>query len=287
MESATLTVRSATVATGALLLCGGGLRLCWMAAAGALEAVQASGPDAPEDLIVFGVAAGSAVILAWLGLGVMLAALTAAPGAVGRLAGAAAARVAPTMVRRVTAVLLGTALATAAAPLGHAAEPQPLPSRDTATSQPVAPPAPDPGFGVTTRPPVADGGAPDPGGSVPASTTLTAPDPGFGVGMPAPAPPSPAASRPVNGPSTAAPGLGPLGPGPQTPSLTASQTVTVLRGDSLWAIVARHLGPHATPLQVAREWPRWYAANHTVIGANPNLIRVGQVLTVPTSGAPS
>ena len=77
MESATLTVRSATIATGALLLCGGGLRLCWMAAAGALEAVQASGPDAPDDLIVFGAAAGSAVILAWLGLGVMLAARTA------------------------------------------------------------------------------------------------------------------------------------------------------------------------------------------------------------------
>jgi nucleoid-associated protein YgaU len=105
--------------------------------------------------------------------------------------------------------------------------------------------------------------------------------------MPAPAPTSPVASRPVIGPTTAAPGLGPLGPGPQTPSFTASQTVTVVRGDSLWAIAARHLGPHATPLQVAREWPRWYAANHTVIGPNPNLIRVGQILTVPTSGAPS
>ena len=55
---------------------------------------------------------------------------------------------------------------------------------------------------------------------------------------------------------------------------------------NLWAIAARHLGHHATPLQVAREWPRWYAANRTVIGPNPNLIRVGQVLTVPTPGAP-
>jgi nucleoid-associated protein YgaU len=59
-----------------------------------------------------------------------------------------------------------------------------------------------------------------------------------------------------------------------------------MQGDSLWAIAARHLGHHATPLQVAREWPRWYAANRTVIGPNPNLIRVGQVLTVPTPGAP-
>jgi nucleoid-associated protein YgaU len=55
----------------------------------------------------------------------------------------------------------------------------------------------------------------------------------------------------------------------------------------MWAIAARHIGPQASPLQVAREWPRWYAANRTVIGSNPNLIRAGQVLTVPPSGAPS
>ena len=59
------------------------------------------------------------------------------------------------------------------------------------------------------------------------------------------------------------------------------------RGDSLWAIAARHLGPHATRRQVAHEWPRWYAANRKVIGPDPNLIRVGQVLTAPTSGASS
>jgi len=61
----------------------------------------------------------------------------------------------------------------------------------------------------------------------------------------------------------------------------------VARGDSLWAIAARHLGPHATRRQVAHEWPRWYAANRKVIGADPNLIRAGQVLTAPTSGASS
>ena len=61
-------------------------------------------------------------------------------------------------------------------------------------------------------------------------------------------------------------------------------TVTVVRGDSLWAIAHRHLGAQANAQQIAREWPRWYAANRTVIGPNPNLIRAGQVLTVPTSG---
>ena len=61
----------------------------------------------------------------------------------------------------------------------------------------------------------------------------------------------------------------------------------MVRGDSLWAIAARHLGPQATRRQVAHEWPRWYAANRKVIGPDPNLIRVGQVLTAPTSGASS
>jgi nucleoid-associated protein YgaU len=61
----------------------------------------------------------------------------------------------------------------------------------------------------------------------------------------------------------------------------------VVRGDSLWVIAARHLGPQATRQQVAREWPRWYAANRKVIGPDPNLIRVGQVLTPPTPGASS
>jgi nucleoid-associated protein YgaU len=84
------------------------------------------------------------------------------------------------------------------------------------------------------------------------------------------------------------PALGPLGPAPHTPSSEQSRrTVTVVRGDSLWSIAARHLGPHATDQQVAREWPRWYAVNRRVIGSDPDLIRVGQVLTAPGTGAGS
>jgi nucleoid-associated protein YgaU len=285
-ETAARTLRPTALATGALLLCGGGLRLCWMAAAGPLHSIQASGPDAPEDLIVVGAAALGGVLLAWLAFGAMLSALAAVPGAAGRIADAVAVRVAPAAVRRAITVLLGTALMTAPISAAHSAGSQPAPSPDATTSHVVGPPPPDPGFGVTTRQPVADGGAPDPGGSVPLSTTMTARDPAFGAGMPAPTPAAPVASRPAKSPPTA-PGLGPLGPVPQTPSSTWSRTITVVRGDTLWAIAARHLGPDASPLQVAREWPRWYAANRTVIGSNPDLIRVGQILTVPTPGASS
>lgn len=58
-------------------------------------------------------------------------------------------------------------------------------------------------------------------------------------------------------------------------------------GDTLWDIVARRLGPDATAEQVAAEWPRWYAANLSTIGADPDLILPGQRLTAPGAGAAS
>jgi len=55
----------------------------------------------------------------------------------------------------------------------------------------------------------------------------------------------------------------------------------VRRGDSLWDVAARHLGPAATAVDIAREWPRWYSANRAVIGADPSLLRPGEVLYPP------
>ncbi|WP_307875275.1 LysM peptidoglycan-binding domain-containing protein [Frankia nepalensis] len=64
-------------------------------------------------------------------------------------------------------------------------------------------------------------------------------------------------------------------------SLAGQGEVVVLRGDSLWTIAARHLGPAATDAQVASEWRRWWAANRDVIGPDPNLIHPGQRLRPP------
>lgn len=58
-------------------------------------------------------------------------------------------------------------------------------------------------------------------------------------------------------------------------------TVVVHRGDDLWSIVQRHLGADASAAQVAAEWPRWYAANHGVIGDDPNVLMPGWVLHAP------
>ena len=62
-------------------------------------------------------------------------------------------------------------------------------------------------------------------------------------------------------------------------------TVVVHRGDTLWDIAARHLGPHATDQDVAEAWPRWYALNREVVGDDPDHILPGQRLVVPAAGA--
>lgn len=66
-------------------------------------------------------------------------------------------------------------------------------------------------------------------------------------------------------------------------------TRTVRPGDTLWALAADRLGADATDAQVAAAWPRWYEENQEVIGADPHLLRPGQVLRVPaglTADAP-
>ena len=292
-RSASSLLRSATAAAAAVGLSAAGLWTFWLAGAGSLAAVRASGPDAAEDLLLLGAAGVGAVLLAWLGLGVTLSALSAAPGAVGRLATVAAEHVAPAAVRRLTAAVVGAAIATAATPAAHADSPFPAPPLTPTTSQTA--PAPDPAFGITVRAPVVDA-VPDPGTTT--GPVATVPDPGFGAGIrtapattSAPAPSATTTTAPAPTPAKETrtpPALGPLGPAPHTPSPSSgARRVTVVRGDSLWAIAARHLGPQATRQQVAHEWPRWYAANRKVIGPDPNLIRVGQVLTAPTSGASS
>lgn len=66
-----------------------------------------------------------------------------------------------------------------------------------------------------------------------------------------------------------------------------AREVVVRRGDSLWSIARRHLRAGATDAEVARAWPRWYAANRAVIGPDPNLILPGMRLRVPGRGPAS
>ena len=45
--------------------------------------------------------------------------------------------------------------------------------------------------------------------------------------------------------------------------------------------VAARLGPFASDVDIALDWPRLYQANRDIIGGNPHLLRPGQVLRLP------
>ncbi|GMA88466.1 hypothetical protein GCM10025868_37160 [Angustibacter aerolatus] len=60
--------------------------------------------------------------------------------------------------------------------------------------------------------------------------------------------------------------------------------MVVRRGDSLWAVAARHLGRGADDVEVLHAWPRWWHTNRDVIGDDPDRLQPGTVLRVP-SGA--
>ena len=66
-------------------------------------------------------------------------------------------------------------------------------------------------------------------------------------------------------------------PGPAPTPAPSAVTYVIKRGDTLGAIAARY----------GIKWQDLYAANRGVIGANPNRIFSGQVLTIPGKSAPA
>ncbi|WP_055749654.1 LysM peptidoglycan-binding domain-containing protein [Frankia sp. AvcI1] len=166
----------------------------------------------------------------------------------------------------------------------------PPPSPDAAHSG--APAAPDPGPPVrltaartsvswpdlerpATDPPLTAAPSTAPTGPAPAGGASTAPEPRPASSAPARDPLVPSSHRGTGVPAS------PSGTG-QSARAGEAEEVVVLRGDNLWTIAARHLGPTATHEQIAAEWPRWWAANSDVIGHDPNVILPGQRLRPPS-----
>lgn len=58
-------------------------------------------------------------------------------------------------------------------------------------------------------------------------------------------------------------------------------SVEVKAGDTLWSIAAARLAPFSTDVDVAIAWPKWYAANRSIIGADPSVLIPGQILQPP------
>ena len=63
----------------------------------------------------------------------------------------------------------------------------------------------------------------------------------------------------------------------------ADHELVVRRGDTLWALAARALGPSASAAEIAAEWPRWWQTNKRAIGDDPDLLVPGTRLTAPAA----
>ena len=240
-----------------------------------LTRLALEGPGAsprPDEIVLVGLAWLGVAPAAWLGLGCALAIASLVPGAAGRAATRLAERVTPAAVRKLLTLVLGASVASVALPPAFVSTAGTTPvSTSHGTADPVVArdagtaPALGPGYAPTDlgvaadeRPSPGEGPTPDPG-----------PEPGF-----RPTPPAPV----HDGERTTL-----LAPSPR-PTIAVHGRVTARRGDTLWSIARRHLGPDASDAEVAREWPRWYAANRAVIGDDPDLILPGQQLAPPDGG---
>lgn len=235
----------------------------------------------PEEVLSEWMLWGALVLCGWLGLGSLLSVGAALPGTLGAICADLARRLTPTLVRQAMAATLGTTVATLALPMTAAQ-----------------------GAGI-----VRDVGAAGVGDSVPPSAphrTAASPEPGPELGptrrsthaVASPATAQDTAPAPMRGSTAPDPGWAPTPPvrvvradesrlvaRPPRPSASPEAAVTVHRGDTLWHIAARHLGPGASDAEIALEWPRWYAANSLLIGADPDRLLPGQQLQPPVPGA--
>lgn len=234
------------------LLTGSVLALwLWVVAAARWHVLAAPGPATVADALTLLLAVAALLLLLWFAIGVALESLAVLPGATGRWATRSADRLTPALAARVAALLLGSAVATGALPTTAVAD-----TTGSGARTAVVATAPDPGFAPPGATSSGTAATAEPGSGA-------APDPGF---LP---------TRPVVRRIVAPAVISPPG------GLPAPGGVVVHRGDTLWAIAARDLGPHATDAEVAARWPRWYAANRQVIGPDPDRILPGQVLVRP------
>lgn len=255
-------VRSAVLGSIATATVSGALSLV---TARLWQEVHAPGPTTLDTALAAVLGSIAVVLATWLGLGLVVAVLGHLPGRVGDAAARLGERWSPAVTRQLAAILVGATLGAMASPTPaggtvptSAAVTVPVPGfTTTGTGSPER----GPGFASTLPPP-------GPGRTPPTveetATRTTVPSPGWTPTRPLSRPQ--ASPRLVSGSAASTPATG---------------DVVVTRGDSLWAIAARHLGPDATDAEVAREWPRWYAANRAVVGDDPNLLHPGQVLTAP------
>jgi nucleoid-associated protein YgaU len=253
-----------------LALSGAGLLVRWQHSASRRQSI------AFEDLLgLVAIAAGLFIVVWWV-VSLMAAFAAALFERTGRnRAAALSGRFSPAFMRRLALAAVGAQLI--GAPLAHAAPPDvSLSSSSTAAvSAAWAPTA-----GQSASSPIPS--------FVRQSAKPSTPDAvGAGQSVPDARQPVPATSDvqpqwqprpPVTAPRlvTSAPVRAAL----EVPG-TVQHEVAVRAGDSLWTIAARALGPKASDVEIALEWPRWFEANKAAIGNNPDVLLPGQILRAP------
>jgi hypothetical protein len=250
------TIRIIMGTTAALALLGAVEALLGLALVAQWRLVQEPGPATLPEALTLVIVVIAALLGAWLAATTLAAVLAHLPGRLGDAADRWTRAWAPAVCRRVAAVLVGAVVGGALAP-GTALG-------DGPAGPSTAGPGLTPGF-TTTSPHRKRAPDPIPSGLAPA--TPSTPAPGW------------TPSRPVQ---RALPDSG-LVTGGRSSHRAAD--VVVHRGDTLWDIARRHLGPDATDAEVAHAWPAWHEANRAVIGDDPGLILPGQVLRLPTAAA--
>jgi hypothetical protein len=250
-----------------LFVVGAGLLEQWQQSPAGRQGLQA------EDLLGAAAAVSGALLVGWWFLSLLLAGASTVLHRMGKIRAAEATRrLSPAFMQRLVLAALSVQLVTG--PAAHA---------DTA--------GPGPEWAPTQQ------------------HVSTAPaDPGNGTGISDPEDRGASTNRQIahhpleealkdNGapPSTIEPGWQPAAPvvspgllaAPASRSVSSAGTgaapVTVLSGDTLWDIAASAMGPGATDVEVALEWPRWFEANRAVIGQNPDVLLPGQILQPPSA----
>jgi hypothetical protein len=224
----------------------------WALAAVLAETVRllgSPGRASLDELVVGASSLAALALLAWVALGLLVSVTACLPGRWGAAGGRLRDAIAPELVRRTAALLLGVSVLGACGP-GGAATGEAAPTTVAAPVAAAADPAPDPEWLTSVEPKAAL----------------------VGGGPPAPEW-TPAPVRALPPVTLAAPRT--------TGGQTTPQEVTVHRGDTLWGLAAAHLSANAADAEIAEAWHRWWALNRDVIGADPDLILPGQVLLVP------
>ena len=254
-------LRSAdAIAAAAVLLLGGALALIGWGFARRWQSTGTHRIIGAEEILGLAAASAGTGLVAWWFLAVAGACAGTVLDRHGRTRAAAVSRkISPAFIQRLAVAALSAQLLTGpAAHAGVATGPEWLPTQEQPFSPPTSPGA---ATGISLN---AAAGANE--GPPPRSML----DPGWRPAAPAPDPGM-----------LAAPGARAetVRNSARDPLLSA---VTVLAGDTLWDIAAQHLGPGASDVEIALQWPRWYEANRALIGQSPDVLLPGQILQPPS-----